>query len=64
MMRYEEAREQQLYREIVAILMGSRFYFDLSLEDRYRLVKHILDSSSLSSPEKHRSCGRQRELSH
>ncbi len=64
MTKYEESREQQLYREIVVILMGSRFYFDLSLEDRYCLVKHILDSSSLSSPEKRRAYGCQRELSH
>lgn len=48
---YELHREQELYREVVAILMGSRFYFELTLEERYRLVRHILESSSLSNPE-------------
>lgn len=49
---YELHREQELYREVVAILMGSRFYFELTLEERYRLVRHILESSSLSNPER------------
>lgn len=57
-------REQQLYREVVAILMGSEFYFDLNLNERYRLVKHIMASSSLSMVEESLPRRRRREISH
>jgi hypothetical protein len=40
--------EKRLYREIVTILMSSRFYFDLSIEERHALVKHLMKSSALS----------------
>jgi hypothetical protein len=33
-------------RDVVRILMGSAFYFDLNLEERHSLIKHILDISS------------------
>lgn len=36
-------------RNIVSILMESTFYFDLPLEERYELVKHILYSSESTS---------------
>jgi|GEM_PF-2290137 len=36
-----------LYREIVTILMSSRLYFDLSVEERHALVKHLMKTSSL-----------------
>jgi hypothetical protein len=44
----EILREQQLYREVVAILIGTDFYFDLNLDERYRLVKDILVHTCLS----------------
>ncbi|WP_273696835.1 hypothetical protein [Syntrophorhabdus aromaticivorans] len=34
--------ETRKMREIIRILMGSRFYFNLSLQERYDLVKYIL----------------------
>ncbi len=37
-----------IYKEVVAILMDSEFYFELSLEERRRLVKRIAASYSLS----------------
>jgi hypothetical protein len=40
--------DKRLCREIVTILMSSRFYFDLSLKERHALVKYIMKSSSLS----------------
>jgi hypothetical protein len=40
--------EKILRREIVTILMSSRFYFDLSLKERHARVKYIMKSSSLS----------------
>lgn len=40
--------DKRLCREIVTILMSSRFYFDLSLRERHALVKHIMKSSSIS----------------
>jgi hypothetical protein len=33
-------------KEIIGILMGSAFYFDLNLRERCSLIKHILDLSS------------------
>ncbi len=57
-------REQQLYREVVAILMGSEFYFDLNLNERYHLVKHIMANSSLSMVEESLPRRRRREISH
>lgn len=63
-MKTEILREQQLYREVVAILMGSEFYFDLTLDERYRLVKHILANSCLSVPEGSPPRNRRREISH
>jgi hypothetical protein len=39
--------EKRLYREIVNILMSSRFYFDLSVEERHALVKHLMRTSTL-----------------
>jgi hypothetical protein len=35
-------RHENKVREVVRILMGSKFYFDLSLQERYDLIKHIL----------------------
>lgn len=29
-------------KEIVRVLMESRFYFDLNLVERYRLVMHVM----------------------
>lgn len=29
-------------RKIIRILIGSRFYFDLSLQERYDLIRYIL----------------------
>jgi hypothetical protein len=63
-METEILREQQLYREVVAILMGSEFYFDLTLDERYRLVKHILANSCLSVPEGRSPRSSRRELNH
>ena len=40
--------EQKVYKEVATILMGSRFYFDLSLDERHSLIKHILKTSSLA----------------
>lgn len=40
--------ERKVYKEVATILMGSRFYFDLSLDERHRLIKHIVETSSLA----------------
>lgn len=37
-----------MYKEVATILMGSRFYFDLSLDERHSLIKHIVETSSLA----------------
>ncbi len=37
-----------MYKEVATILMGSRFYFDLSLDERHSLIKHIIETSSLA----------------
>ncbi len=29
-------------KEVVQVLMGSRFYFDLDIRERYSLVIHVL----------------------
>jgi hypothetical protein len=63
-METEILREQQLYREVVAILMGSEFYFDLTLDERYRLVKHILANSCLSVAEGRLPHSHRQEISH
>lgn len=34
--------EPKKIRKIIRILMGSRFYFDLPLRERYDLVRYIL----------------------
>ncbi len=33
-------------RDIVGILMGSAFYFDLNLKERHSLIRHILELST------------------
>lgn len=40
--------ERKVYKEVATILMGSRFYFDLSLDERHSLIKHIIETSSLA----------------
>ncbi len=40
--------ERKAYKEVATILMGSRFYFDLSLDERHSLIKHIIETSSLA----------------
>lgn len=32
----------QRLREVVRVLMSSRFYFDLDTRERYKLVVHVL----------------------
>jgi hypothetical protein len=34
--------ETNKIRKIIRILIGSRFYFDLSLQERYDLIRYIL----------------------
>jgi len=34
--------EQGKVKRIIRILIGSRFYFDLSLQERYDLIRYIL----------------------
>ncbi len=33
-------------KEVVKILMGSAFYFDLELRERHSLIRHIIEISS------------------
>ena len=37
-------------REIVRTLMGSRFYFDLSIRERYNLVLRVLNAMDSPTP--------------
>jgi hypothetical protein len=39
--RYD-MKEKNKVQSIIRILIGSRFYFDLSVQERYDLIKHIL----------------------
>jgi hypothetical protein len=34
-------RHENKVREVVHILMGSKFYFDLSLQERYDLIRSV-----------------------
>jgi len=34
--------ERKKVKKIIRILIGSRFYFDLSLKERYDLIKYII----------------------
>jgi hypothetical protein len=40
--------EAQSVRKIIHILIGSRFYFELSVRERYELIKYILTSFPFS----------------
>lgn len=35
-------KEKNKVQNIIRVLIGSRFYFDLSVRERYDLIKHIL----------------------
>ena len=35
-------KEKNKVQNIIRVLIGSRFYFDLSVQERYDLIKHIL----------------------
>ena len=43
-----DMKEKTKIQSIVRILIGSRFYFDLSVQERYDLIKHILCKFPLS----------------
>jgi len=34
--------ERKKVKKIIRILIGSRFYFDLTLQERYDLIRYIL----------------------
>jgi hypothetical protein len=56
--------EEQLYQKVAAILIGSEFYLDLNLNERYHLLRYILADSCLSVAEEKSPRSRRQEIDH